>query len=87
MFYFIYFIFIYFFCCTAWGPSYTYMYTFFFPPFVLLLYKFLDIVINATQQEFIGNPLAVAVYIPTNSAGGFPFLHTPYSTCYLWTYE
>uniref|UniRef100_A0A8D1UVY1 Immunoglobulin V-set domain-containing protein n=1 Tax=Sus scrofa TaxID=9823 RepID=A0A8D1UVY1_PIG len=25
----------------------------------------------------------VPAYIPTNSAGGFPFLHTPSSICYL----
>ena len=30
--------------------------------------------------------VAVPVYIPTNSAGGFPFLHSPSSTCYLWIY-
>ena len=27
--------------------------------------------------------MAVPVYIPTSSAGGFPFLHSPSSTCYL----
>ena len=31
--------------------------------------------------------VAVPVYIPTNSAGGFPFLHSPSSTCYLWIYS
>ena len=46
----------YFFHCTAWGPSYTYMYTFFFLPFILLRYKHLDIVFNATQQDLIVNP-------------------------------
>ena len=30
--------------------------------------------------------VAVPAYIPTNSAGGVPFLHTPSSICYLWTY-
>ena len=29
--------------------------------------------------------VVVKTYIPTNSAGGFPFLHTPSSICYLWT--
>ena len=28
----------------------------FFPPFVLLRYKYLDIVLNATQQDLIVNP-------------------------------
>ena len=32
------------------------MYTFFFPPFVLLQYKYLDIVLNAAQQDLIVNP-------------------------------
>ena len=50
------FLFIFFFHCTAWGTGYTYMYTFFFPPFVLLRYKYLDIVLNATQQDLIVNP-------------------------------
>ena len=50
------FYFNYFFHCTAWGPSYTYMYTFFFPPFILLGYKYLDVVLNATQQDLIVNP-------------------------------
>jgi len=31
--------------------------------------------------------VAVPVYIPTNSAGGYSFLHSPSSTCYLWIYE
>ena len=31
--------------------------------------------------------MVVPAYIPTNSAGGFPFLHTPSSPCYLWTYN
>ena len=30
--------------------------------------------------------VVVPAYIPTNSAGGFPFLHTPSRICYLWTY-
>ena len=34
------------------------MYTF-FPPFVLLQYKYLDIVLNATQQDLIVNPFQV----------------------------
>ena len=36
------------------------MYTLFFPPFVLLRYKYLDIVLNATQQDLIVNPFQVA---------------------------
>ena len=32
----------------------------FFPPFVLLQYKFLDIVLDATQQDLIVNPFPVA---------------------------
>ena len=39
--------------CTAWGSNYSYMYTFFSPPFVLLLYKYLDIVLKATQQNLL----------------------------------
>ena len=31
----------------------------FFPPFVLLQYKYLDIVLNATQQDLIVNSLQV----------------------------
>ena len=30
--------------------------------------------------------MVVTAYIPTNSAGGFPFLHTLSGICYLWTY-
>ena len=29
---------------------------------------------------------ATQTYIPTNSVGGFPFLHTLSSICYLWTF-
>ena len=32
----------------------------FFPPIVLLQYKYLDIVLNATQQDLIVNPFQVA---------------------------
>ena len=32
------------------------VYIFFFPPFVLLQCKYLDIVLNATQQDLIVNP-------------------------------
>ena len=46
--------------CTAWRPSYTYMYTFFPPLFVLLRCKYLDKVLNATQQDLIVNPFQVA---------------------------
>ena len=31
----------------------------FFPPFVLLRYKYLDIVLNATQHDLIVNPFQV----------------------------
>ena len=31
--------------------------------------------------------VVVPAYIPTNSAGGFPFLHTLSSICYLWIYS
>ena len=31
----------------------------FFPPFVLLQYKYLDIVLNATQQDLIVNPFQI----------------------------
>ena len=41
--------------CTARGSSYPYMYTFFPPPFVLLQYEYLDIVLNATQQDLLVN--------------------------------
>ena len=40
--------------CIAWGPSYTYMYTDFFLPIVVLQCKYLDIVLNAMQ--LIVNP-------------------------------
>jgi len=29
--------------------------------------------------------VAVPIYITTNSVGGYPFLHTLSSICYLWT--
>ena len=32
----------------------------FSPPFVLLQYKYLDIVLDATQQDFLVNPFQVA---------------------------
>ena len=35
------------------------MYTFFSPPFVLLQYKYLDIVLDATQQDLLVNPFQV----------------------------
>jgi len=36
---------------------------------------------------FKGTSIVVApVYIPTNSVGGFPFLHTLSSICYLWSF-
>ena len=35
------------------------VYFFFFPPFVLLQYKYLDIVLNATQRDVIVNPFQV----------------------------
>uniref|UniRef100_A0A8D1RNC0 Vitamin K-dependent protein C n=1 Tax=Sus scrofa TaxID=9823 RepID=A0A8D1RNC0_PIG len=53
------FIILIFFCCTAWGPSYSYMYMFFPPPFVLLQYKYLDVVLDATQQDRLVNPFQV----------------------------
>ena len=31
--------------------------------------------------------VVVPIYIPTNTVGGFPFLHTLSSICYLWTYD
>ena len=63
----VYFILFYIFsCCIAWGPSYTYMYTFFFPPFVLLRYKYLDIVLNATQQDLIVNPFQEQQFVSHN---------------------
>ena len=46
------FYFIYFFHCTVWGPSY--MYTLFSSLCSVAMY--LDIVLNATQQELIVNP-------------------------------
>ena len=33
-----------------------YLHVYFFPPFVLLQYKYLDIVLNATQQDLIVDP-------------------------------
>ena len=53
------FIILIFFRCTAWGPSYSYMYTFFPPPFVLLQYRYLNIVLDATQQDLLLNPFQV----------------------------
>ena len=59
LFYFILFYFILFYlffsCCTAWGSSYSYTYTFFFLPFVLLQYVYLAIVLNVTQQDLLVN--------------------------------
>ena len=48
-----------FFRCIAWEPSYSYMYTFFPPSFVLLQYRYLDIVLDATQQDLLVNPFQV----------------------------
>ena len=31
--------------------------------------------------------VVIPAYIPTNGAGGLPFLHTPSSICCLWTYD
>ena len=39
-------------------------YGFFSPPFVLLQYKYLDIVLNATQQDLIVSPFQVVSEIP-----------------------
>ena len=39
------------------------------------------------KGAFILFSIVVAqVYIPTNSVGGFPFLHNLYNICYLWAY-
>ena len=54
LFQFYFILFIYFFPrCTAWGSSCCYMYIFFSPPFVLLQCEYLDIVLNATQQNLL----------------------------------
>ena len=53
------FIILIFFFYTAWGPSYSYMYTFFTPPFVPLQYMYQDIVLKATQQDLLVNPFQV----------------------------
>ena len=55
---FIYFYFFKFSHCTARESSYPYMYTLhlhFSPPFVVLQYEYLDIVLNATQQDLLVN--------------------------------
>jgi len=44
------------------------------------MYRFLRYLYTILQK------VAVPAYIPTNSAGGFPFLHNPSSIFYLWTY-
>ena len=45
--------------CTARGSGYPYMYTlqlqFFPPPFLLLQHEYLDIVLNAIQQDLLVN--------------------------------
>ena len=61
-----------FFHCTAWGLSYTYTYTFFSPLFVLLQYKYLDTVLNATQQDLLVNSFQVVSDNPK-----FPIPPTP----------
>ena len=33
-------------------------------------------------KEFPSSVVAVSIYIPTSSVGGFPFLHTLFSTCF-----
>ena len=38
---------------------YLHVHIFFSPPFVLLQYEYLDIVLNATQQDLIVNPFQV----------------------------
>ena len=45
----------------------------------------LGIDVKGTSMWF--SIVAVPAYIPTNRAGGFPFLHSPSSTCDLWTDE
>ena len=45
----------FFFYCTAWWPSYIYMYTF-FSHIIMLHHKWLDIVPSATKQDHIANP-------------------------------
>ena len=45
--------------------------------------------VTEQQQEgtsILLSLLAAPIYIPTHSVGGFPFLHTLYSICYLWNF-
>ena len=53
------------------------MYTFFFPPFVLLQYKYLDIVLNATQQDLYVNAFQVVSDNPKLPIPPTPSLSPP----------
>ena len=57
---FLFFINLFFSHCTARGSSYPYMYACFPPPFVLLQYEFLDIVLNAAQLLFYWSSLSLS---------------------------
>ena len=59
------FCFYYFFSSVQHGDQVTLTCIHFFPPFVLLRYEYLDIVLNATQQDLIVNPFQVASDIST----------------------
>ena len=37
-----------------------------------------------TESPYLSSIVAVPIYIPTSSVGGFPFLHILASTCCLW---
>ena len=43
-----------------------YLHVYFFPPFVLLQYKYLDIVLNATQQDLIVDPFQEQYFASVN---------------------
>ena len=46
---------------------------------MLVLYIFFE------GNTIVFSMVVVPAYIPTNSVGGLPFLHTASSICYLWT--
>ena len=59
----------------------------FFPdvyPGVGLLGHMVVLYLDFQGTSIMFSMVIVPAYIPTNSAGGFPFLHNPSSICYLW---
>ena len=69
------FSFFFFFLLYSMGSSHSYMYRFFFfPPFLLLQYEYLDIVLNATQQD-----------LPCGSQHNYSALLLQFFFCWRWS--